>query len=246
MKQEQKPTEYTKAGNPIYTYKPLKRENIEPVQGDPATVEEIDNHLEKFFDDGEVMVYHEIVSDKIHVDIYVIRANKDRDYHILLTSGMSSLAMNIPEELKGLEYAEVVTLLPKEWSLEHKDFEDENIYWPIRQLKELARFPHFYNTWLGLGHTITNGNPPQRYSENAEFEGAILLPSVTLPEEFMTINCPEKTINIYSMVPLFKEELDYKLKHGADKLLDKFDKYDIGEVVDINRPNTCKRRFRLF
>ncbi|MGV8092394.1 MAG: suppressor of fused domain protein [Mangrovibacterium sp.] len=246
MSQERQPEKYSESGNPIYKYEPLNRDSIEPVIGDSSTIEDIDNHISKFFEDGEVTVFHEIVSDKIHVDIYLIKANKDRDYHILMTSGMSSLPMNVPNELKGLEYAEVITLLPKNWPLDQKDFENENYYWPIRQLKELARFPHLYNSWLGEGHTITNGNPPQPMADKNSFVGVILLPSVTLPEDFLSIRTNDKTINIYSMIPLYQEEMDYKLKYGTDGLLNKFDKYGIKEIIDINRTNTCKKRFKLF
>lgn len=246
MSQERQPEKYSESGNPIYKYEPLNRDSIEPVIGDSATIEEIDNHLSKFFEDGETTVFHEIVSDKIHVDIYFIKANNDRDYNILMTSGMSSLPMNVPEELRGLEYAEVIALLPKDWPLDQKDFENENNYWPIRQLKELARFPHLYNTWLGEGHTVSNGNPPEPMADNNSFVGVILLPSVTLPEDFLSIKSNAKTIYIFSMIPLFQEEMDYKLKYGAEGLLSKFDKFGTREIIDINRPNTCKKRFKIF
>ncbi len=246
MKQEKQPEGFSESGNPIYKYETLKRDSIEPVIGDETIIEDIDKHLSKFFDDKDVTVFHEIVSDKIHVDIYFIKANKDRDFHILMTSGMSSLPMNVPDEFKDLAYAEIITILPKQWSLDQKDFEDENVYWPIRQLKFLAKFPHLYDTWLGEGHTISNGNPPEPMSENTAFVGVILLPSVTLPKDFMVIKSGEKTIHIYSMIPLYQEEMDYKLKHGTSGLLSKFDKYDIKEVIDIKRTNSCKKRFLLF
>lgn len=40
--------------------------------------------------------------------------------------------------------------------------------------------------------------------------------------------------------------MDFKLKHGTDELLGKFQKFGIKEIVDINRPNNCKMRFGLF
>jgi hypothetical protein len=78
------------------------------------------------------------------------------------------------------------------------------------------------------------------------FVGVILIPSVTLPEDFLSIKSNDKTINIYSMIPLYQEEMDYKLKYGTDGLLSKFDKFGIREIIDINRPNTCKKRFKIF
>ncbi|MEL1243622.1 suppressor of fused domain protein [Flavobacterium sp. DGU11] len=243
--EERKPDEYSEAGNPIYKYEPLDRE-IEAVSGDPNVIEYIDAHLEQFFNDEDVTVFHEIISDKVHVDIYMIRGGEQRDYNILMTSGMSSLPMNVPEGREDLAYAEVVALLPKDWPLTQEAFENEDNYWPIRQLKTLARFPHLYGTWVGEGHTIANGNPPQRMSPNCAFEGVILLPGFVLPEEFNTIDTGDKVINILTMIPLYANEMDFKLKKGASALMPLFDKYNVGDVININRRDTCKRKFGLF
>ncbi|RYY52219.1 MAG: suppressor of fused domain protein, partial [Chitinophagaceae bacterium] len=51
---------------------------------------------------------------------------------------------------------------------------------------------------------------------------------------------------VLSMLPLYAEEMDYKLKKGSDALLTQLDKYNIGEIIDVNRKNTCKKRFGLF
>ena len=237
---------YSESGNSIYKNKALNRESKKPVIGYSGTTAEIGTHLSKFFKDEDVTFYPEIVSDKIHVDIYLISANMDRDYSILMTSGMSSLPMNVPDELKGLEYAEVIALLPKNWPYDQKNFETENFYMPIRQLKELARFAHLHNSWLGKEHTIPNGNRPQSMDDRNSFAGVILLQSRTLPEEFLSIKKDTKTINIYLMIPLFQEEMDYKLKYGTDGLLSKFDIYGITEMIDISRKNTCKKKFMIF
>ena len=224
----------------------ITKDSIEPVIGDPNTPEEIDYHLSKYFKDDDISVFHELVSDKIHVDIYLIKANNERNYNILMTSGMSSLPMNVPEEFKESEYAEIIALLPKDWPLEQKYFENENYYWPIRQLKSLARMPVTYNTWLGEGHTIANGDPAQPFADNNHFVGIVLLPSVTLPKDFLTIKTKEKVIHVYSMIPLYKEEMDYKLKKGVNKLLSKFNKYGIKEIIDTTRVNACKTTFKFF
>ncbi|MCW4468318.1 suppressor of fused domain protein [Flavobacterium sp. MFBS3-15] len=242
---ELKPEGYSESGTPIYKYEPLDRD-IEPVMGDAGTVSYIDEHLERFFDDEDITVFHEIISDKVHIDIYMIKANEERDFHILLTSGLSSLPMNVPQGAENQAYAEIYTLLPADWKLSQEDFENEDNYWPIRQLKTLARFPHLYGTWIGEGHTIANGNPPQRMSPNCAFEGVILLAGYTLGQEFTFIDAGEKVISVLSMIPLYAEEMDFKLKKGRDALLDKFDKYNISEITDINRKNTCKKKFGLF
>jgi hypothetical protein len=75
----------------------------------------------------------------------------------------------------------------------------------------------------------------------------ILLPSVNVPEEFFTLEInPEKTIEFYSIVPLYEEEMNLKLARGTDALLERFDKHGISDIIQIGRQNTCKKRFGFF
>lgn len=59
-------------------------------------------------------------------------------------------------------YAELVISLPPFWPLDEQSWRDERHYWPVRLLKTLGRLPHEYDTWLGVGHTIPNGDPRSR------------------------------------------------------------------------------------
>ncbi len=34
--------------------------------------------------------------------------------------------------------------------------------------------------------------------------------------------------------------MNYKLKYGIDALLEKFDEYNVSELVDIHRKNACE------
>jgi hypothetical protein len=69
----------------------------------------------------------------------------------------------------------------------------------------------------------------------------ILLPSLEVDEDFISLDMEDgRTVHFYSIVPLYSEELDFKLKHGSDPLLDKFEEYGVNELVDLKRRNTCE------
>jgi hypothetical protein len=73
------------------------------------------------------------------------------------------------------------------------------------------------------------------------------LPSVTVPNEFHQLRIDEeKEIVFYSVVPLYKEEMQLKLNMGSDKLLDRFDQAGINDIIDPRRRNVAKKRFGLF
>lgn len=205
--------------------------------------ERLEQHIEKFV--GEIdLVYHELLSDLVHVDVHHIKASATRPFHTIVTTGMSDKKMNAPEG--GAEYAEVMLCLPASWPLSDEAFKDERNYWPIRILKYLARFPHEYDTWLDWGHTIPNGDPPERFNEHVGFTGTILSPPIMFPSEFMTAELrPDKLVKFLAVIPLYSEEMQLKLRDGAEALYDRFDKYKVSELIDPNRKNVAKKWWRF-
>lgn len=242
--------EYSESGNPIYRYQEPKRE-FTPAFADPKFSDAIDNHIEQFLGTPE-SVFHEIVSDLVHIDIHIINPTQERNYYTLVTSGMSSLAMITPEAAAEFNRAELLIHLPSTWKIPQfgettpSDYQDEDWYWPIRSLKYLARFPHSYNTWLGSNHTIPNGDPPSPFASNTQLSGIMLVWPIALPEQFRQLKVGNEIVNFYMLLPLYSEEMNFKLKKGSQALLDKIDRANIGTVLDINRKNTCKKRFGLF
>jgi len=206
----------------------------------PNSVELVDCHLDQFFNENEdIVVFDEIESEIIHRDIFFIKANEDRPYHILLSCGMSALPMKVPNDVESSPYAEVMILLPKEWNLNYDSFDDDRNYWPIRLMKELMMLPHADETWLGFGHTFGH-EEDEEFAEGIGFNAVMLAHSKELSEDFMQIELEdEQVVTIYTLIPLYKEELEFKKKNGASALLERFDEYDVEEIVKIGRPNVC-------
>lgn len=221
--------------------------DFEMVTGDEQNIEAISDHIERYIGPVE-SVFHEIISDLVHIDVHWVKPTNDRPFHTLVTSGMSDLPMTVPDELAELQFAELLVTVPADWKIDETSFEDERWYWPVRLLKGLARLPHEYETWLGVGHTVPNDDPPEPYDDSTQLCGALITPPITLDEEFHELECLGKgIINFYSVMPLYSEEMDFKLSKGLDKLIPKLEKHKITEVIDINRVNTCrKKRFGLF
>jgi hypothetical protein len=100
--------------------------------------------------------------------------------------------------------------------MDKEAFEDESVYWPLRLLKWLARFPHEFGTWLGFGHTVPHGDPPGPFAADTELCGAILLPPVLGPDGFERVEAAERTINVFAVIPLYADEMDLKLTELVD------------------------------
>ncbi|MFI8711774.1 suppressor of fused domain protein [Brevibacillus brevis] len=233
--------EKSKDGTTIYTYD--QQATYEP----PAPmeyVEEIGNHFQTVFAGRESSVFHEIISDTIHIDVNVMSPTEEEPFWVLYTNGMSDLPMTIPDEIQeqmeeNIERAELMIFLPASWELTQESLQDENNYWPIRLMKMLARFPHHYNTWLGYGHTIPNYQEYEPYADGTGLNGVVLF---QLSEEISVIPTKDgNKIHAYFLLPLYKEEMEYKLEHGMDALLDKlFELEDDALILNPSRRNTCK------
>ena len=232
------------SGQPVYRHGPAK--GWEAPQGE-VCLEQISAHIEKHL--GKVAsVFHEIMSDTVHIDVHFVLPTKAFPYARLVTSGMSDLPMGIPPEAgKSAKHLELLLTLPGDWKLDQDSFDDERWYWPVRLIKYLARMPHKYNTWLGWGHSIPNGDPAEPYAPNTTLNGAVILPSVTVPEEFHTLKIDEdKTIRFYAVVPLYPEEMDLKLRSGTEELMKRFGRADITDIVQPGRKNVGRRFLGLF
>jgi hypothetical protein len=212
----------------------------EPPHGEEC-IEEISAHVEKHLGPIE-KVFHEIVSDTVHVDVHFVEATIESPFSRLVTSGMSDLPMKTPKDSSAPTFIELLITLPREWQFSQESFKDEAWYWPVRLIKTLALLPHKYQTWLGFGHSVPNGDPPQAYAPNTRLCGAILLPSVTVPSAFHNLNVPgRKEIRFYAVVPLYEPEMNLKLRSGTDALLERFERKNVTDVVSIRRKDVTNK-----
>ncbi|WP_058301103.1 suppressor of fused domain protein [Gorillibacterium timonense] len=241
------PTEYSPSGQPIYRYESREEQEwTPPAYGQEGWSEKIEEHFQKHIGPIE-SVFHEVISDTIHIDVHFIKPTAERDYQVLFTTGMSYLPMSTPEGLEEHDYAELMICLPSSWPLSQEAIQDENHYWPIRWLKMLARLPHEYHSWLGPGHTVPNGDPADPFASQTKLSGVMLMPPTIADPEFSTLKMDSgETVRFYSVLPLYTEEMNYKLRHGAEALIDKLEKTAFTEVVDIDRKNAVKSSLLSF
>ena len=233
--------EVSKGGSVVYRYEERKRK-FEFALGEEQTIEAISDHITRHI--GPVAtVWHELLSDLVHIDVHVVNPTESRPFYTVITSGMSDRPMTTPDECAHLRYAELVLSLPADWPLTQDAFEQHENYWPIRMLKFLARFPHEFETWLGWGHTIPNGDPPEPFAENTGLCCAFLLSPVLAPDEFSELKIDdERTVNFFTLVPIYREEMDFKLKKGTEALVERLINNRVSELLDLNRVNVCKKK----
>ncbi len=238
------PESYSESGNPIYHYGGREKP-FEPVTGDGTLIEVVDAHIQKYFGGGErdIRVFHEIVSDLVHIDVYCVAPTKDRPWYYLVTSGMSERAMTVPKGAEACRRAELCLALPPDWPLTLSGLpDDESHFWPVRWLKVLARFPHEFDTWLWWGHSMPNGDPPEPIADTG-FAGVLLMSPLLAPEGFQEVLHPDgETIHFHAMYLLYPEEMDLKLRNGTEALFPGFAKHGVTELVQQSRRNVARKK----
>jgi hypothetical protein len=232
--------ELSEGGQPIFRHKPREKA-FDLVTGDEQSIQAIVDHIETHL--GKIdMVFHELISDLVHIDVHEIKPTPERNFWTLVTTGMSDRPMTVPDGVDDARFAELMICLPPSWKVSEKGFQEEANYWPIRLLKILSRLPHEYDTWLAPGHTVPNGDPPEPYVPKTEFCCALVVNPLTTPPEFDQLEvAPGKVVHFLAVIPLYLEEVDLKLKSGSEELFQKLEKQGVTELLKPGRKNVAKR-----
>ena len=201
----------------------------------------VSDYIEQQYGEYE-NVMHEIVSPDIHCDIVIVPTTEEQPFYKLVTMGAGAYKMNVPKELKSdvCDRAEYVIFLPKDWNLKSDKEED---WWPIRALKTAARLTVGTDEWLYYGHTIALTDDGSPVAENTKFNSCVLLPSTGNEEQWvkpLKLGAGKK-VAFLQIFPLYQEELEYKMEHSLDEMLDSFgDEIEDNLIVNIHRKNFCK------
>lgn len=198
----------------------------------------IHGHIERHV--GPVSgVFQRVAPENPEIRIFHVSASKRRRFDLLVTSGMSERPMATPPCCGWWRFAELVMLLPAGWPLDEVALLDDRTHWPVRLIHDLALCPHENETWFGFGHTVTApGHRPPPYAPDTWLNGVILLPPRSLPAGFCLFSGPGgRQIHFWAVVPLYWEEMEFKLEEGAHALFRLLVRQGIGDILDPWRPN---------
>lgn len=200
---------------------------------DQGEREAVEAHIETHFGKVDWVMHETVPGEYIHLDIGVIPPREEHNYYTLVTMGMGAYTMNAPE--KDEARVELLLNLPPDWNLGEDAWEDEHWSWPVELLEALGRYPMLHDTWFGWGHTVYGSE--ESYTDNTKLCGVILLnPGVFGdPASVCTLPNGEK-VNFYQVIPLYREEIEFKREHDTDRLLEKFPD-ELLEVIDPARLN---------
>ncbi len=197
----------------------------------------MNNHLKKYFNDNEIFVFEEKYSPDFHLDLYVIVPGENRDFFTLVTSGVSSIPMNVPDP-RCNPFIELFTFLPGYWPIGKEELGLDEYFWPIKLIKDLGRFPHNNQTWLGLGHTVPEPKDSPLYKNG--FVSTVLLKSKMIDEDFQKVEFENGVIDLLMPFPVTGKELNYKKEKGIEELVKLYIGYEGDDLITNEREEWIK------
>ncbi len=178
-------------------------------------INDVPEHMDRYVGITD-WVFHEIVSDRVHIDVHVIPATSTQPFNVIFTTGMSMREMKGRARRGVPRLAELMVYLPGSWDLKHERFDDESVYWPVRHLKKLARVPHDMGITIGEAVSVPFDDPPVP-APGTNFGGFMLVKPSFLPPAGQVVTLKSGLqVQLYCLMPLTMEEMDWKAKqpHG--------------------------------
>lgn len=168
----------------------------------------------------------EIVPEQPSIDVGICRGGNAAT---LFTAGMSIRPMTVPQGMEDFQFAELFIQLPPDWPVTDIDSADHG--WPVRWLREVAKFPHRQQTSLaGPAVVLANASADDTFGPRTPFTGML----VVAEDDFRSA---DKQIKAYRLMPLYWEEIQLERRQGLPVLLRRFDEERIERVVDVERRN---------
>lgn len=200
---------------------------------------ELEEFVSKTFGGFEYAM-HELISPDIHLDILVVEPTEEDPFYKLVTYGAGAYKMPVPRAYRkyASRYAEYVINIPKDWDIKSSEIED---YWPIRVLKEAGRIPVTCRTWLGFGHTTQSDEEGSAYSPDTKLNSVVLDYAMDKDHCRARLQMSSgRNVDFYQVIPLYPEELKFKMDNGADALLRRLDEVlDDYRLISKARKNVC-------
>ena len=212
--------EEARAANPVF----------DAIAGQLELVQAVPAHITRHF--GQPLRVLSPTTAEEGIEMYIMPPSEERPWFNVITAGMSHRPM--PGAPAGSERIELLIALPPEWPLELSDFSDENNWWPLRLLHNLAHIPWAQDTWLGTVQTIPHGEP---YADNTSFCGCKLLAPALAPDGFFELEVGAEKVHFYGVRVLYADELAYAREHTGWETHEYLTKGKAFEIVQLDRPS---------
>lgn len=197
-------------------------------QGDSELIDAVGTFIASTFG-CEPQVFHEVVSDVVHIDLWFVPPASNRPWVTVLTSGMAERPLPTHSKFRGPARVELVLALPADWPMDLASWKQERNYWPMRVLKQVCRYPHECGLPVGIGHTL---EAPALDGNQFGFTALLLGPPAVFGDMPASFQFRGERVHYLSLVPIFADELGFARSSGSRSLWELLGSRPLPELID--------------
>lgn len=190
---------------------------------------------------GESRVKKLVQINEAEFPMLLLTLDMRSEITVLMTNGLRTYDMPVPEKYEGKNRTELYFCLPSYW-----DTDNIQEQWIFEWIQKMAKHVVEKRTWFGAGHTIPNGNPAAPLSKTMRQKYLLLNEPIFLKEELKPAVIDGLEVNFLGIIPIFEDEMDYKMGKGTYKLLHKMEGKGVSELLDDFRLSSLKSKWRVF
>jgi hypothetical protein len=175
-----------------------------------------------------------------NVKINVLKGLEFQGANFVTTDGLSKYKMEMPNGLEDKANIELCLLLSSEFDSEKLDFKGLDI---ALLIEKIAKLIIEKKSWVGAGHTFPNISEESTITIYTEMDSFLLIEPILYQKELSGMKVDENEIKYLAIIPIYKRELDFKMKNGAYSLMKRLKKNSVTEYFEMKRPISLKRKF---
>jgi hypothetical protein len=192
---------------------------------------------------GEKMV-SEIPVKEGEIPLLLVKTTSKSPVTVLMTNGLSDYKMPVPDKWKAFEFNELYFCLPGYWQIQDRD--NPLMNWVFPWIQRLTKFVLETETWFGHGHTMPCGAEKKSLSLTMKQNHFFLSNPILLEKELEAVNISDRKVHFLAIIPIFKNEMDYKQRKGTIKFLQSLNNKGITEKMDDFRISVKSSKWSLF
>ena len=191
----------------------------------PIELQAVENHIIKYFGSIDKKLHVE-ECENLDLHLYVINPTKEKDYYTVITCGMGSYKMELPDDYKDDNYfdrIEMLIYLSPDWNMELAFSKPAgliiggsvtpvlgSIYdkwnYPIRIIKNLAQAPVNNDSYFIRGNIMDDERP---FSSSTSDSGGILISPAYISEEGTECVLPDnEKVEFLQIMPITSDEIE--------------------------------------
>jgi hypothetical protein len=176
---------------------------------------------------SNVQILHSTDRKIPHIDVYVFPPSHVRDYTVLVTGGMSDVAMQIPTGAAGPANIELILGI------------GQHQHWASNLLKIAAEYPSAQGTFFAAHHTLPFGG---ELGEGSSLSAFLFIEPRILPPTLSDWVHRDPRVGFLQVVPITTEEHAFAVSKGSEELETLLAKAGFLIMRDANRPSVVTAR----